>query len=82
MKIIAKTTVGHEFFYNPRTARKVSDRSADYICKVVNEYKFLLDTGRNECWHVYDIDKYDTAYDYAMFQSFTVRNGIVTARNY
>ena len=82
MKIIAKTKIGQEFFYNPMTARKVSDRSADYIWSVVNEYKYLLDTGRNESWHVYEIDKYCQAYDFAMLQSFTIRNGIVTARNY
>ena len=82
MKIIAKTVKGREFMYNPKTARKVSERSANYICNVVNEYKYLLGSADNECWHIYDIDKYDIAYDYAMFQSFTVRNGIVTARNY
>lgn len=48
MFILAKTTAGREFMYKPATARKVSARSADIILKVVNEYKFLLDTDRGE----------------------------------
>lgn len=82
MKIIAKTIEGKEFFYNAKSARKVSERSANKICNIVNQYKFLLDTSKNEKWHIYDIDKYDIAFEYAQFQSFTIRNGIVTARNY
>lgn len=82
MKVVAKAVKGKEYLYNPRSARKVSARSAEYVCKVVNEYKFLLGSADNEVWHIYDIDEYDTAYDYAMRQSFTVRNGVVTARAY
>ena len=81
MKIIAKTRAGQEFLYDAMSARRVSARSADYICKVVNEYKFLLGTDPAECWHVYEIDQYDKAYYYSCFQRFTVRNGIVTAKN-
>lgn len=81
MKIIAKTQKGMEFLYNPKTARRVSEKSANKICAIVNEYKYLLGSGKNECWHVYDIDKYSTAYEYAQFQEFRIRNGIVTAVN-
>ena len=82
MKIIAKTYKGKEYLYIPRTARKVSARSAEKILKVVNDYKFLLDESKNEIWHVYDVDEYDAAYYYAGRQAFTIRNGIVTARAY
>lgn len=59
-----------------------SARSAETILKIVNEYKFLLDETKNETWHIYEIDKYDMAYQYAQFQAFTIRKGIVTARAY
>ena len=80
MKVIAKAIKGQEFFYNARSARKVSERSAKVILDIVNEYRFQLK--ENEVWHIYDVDQYDAAYDYAQFQSFTIRNGIVTARAY
>lgn len=82
MKIIAKTIKGQEFCYNARSARKVSAASAEKICKIVNEYKYLLGTNDGEIWHVYDIDCYSKAWDYAQYQAFTIRNGVVTARNY
>lgn len=81
MTIIAKTRIGREYMYIPRTARKVSKKSAHVICDIVNQYKKLLDTAENECWHVYEIDQYDLAYDFAKYQSFTMRNGIVKAVN-
>ena len=82
MYIIAKTIKGREFMYNPKTARRVSARSAKTILEVVNRYSFLLDTERGEIWHIYEVDKYDIAYDYAQFQAFTIRKGIVSARAY
>ena len=80
MTILAKTRAGKEFLYNAASARKVSKASAQKICDIVNENGFLLKDG--ELWHIYNIDKYDTAYNYANFQSFTIRKGIVTARAY
>ena len=82
MKIIAKTIPGKEFMYNPKTARKVSAKSAKIILDIVNEYKFLIEDSSKEIWHIYDIDEYDTAYFYANRQAFTIRNGIVTAKVY
>lgn len=81
MIIIAKTKLGQEYLYMPRTARKVSKKHAHTICDIVNQYKYLLDTNRDECWHVYEISEYDAAFDFAQYQSFTIKNGIVTARN-
>jgi len=82
MKVIAKTIKGKEFCYNARSARKVSERSAEKILKIVNDHKFLLNTEKGEIWHIYDIDQYSVAYDFAQNQAFTIRNGIVTARAY
>ena len=76
MKIVAKSVKGPEFMYNGKSAHKVSEASAKYICDILNEYKYKLN--ENEVWFIHDVDKYDTvAYDYAQFQSFTVRKGIV-----
>lgn len=73
--IIAKTHPGQEYLYSAKSAHKVSKASAQLICKVCNQYQFKLNPG--ECWHVYEVGKYESAYDYAQFQKFTVRNGIV-----
>lgn len=75
MKIVAKSVKGHEFMYNPTSAHEVSNNSAEYICKVLNNYRFNLKG--DETWFIHDVDKYDRAYDYAMYQRFTVRNGVV-----
>lgn len=75
MKIIAKSVKGQEFMYIANTAHKVSEASAQYICKILNDYNFRLK--ENEVWFIHDVDRYDLAYDYAQFQRFTVRNGIV-----
>jgi len=80
MKIIAKTRIGSEYLYSASSARKVSARSAETILKVVNEMRWRLKDG--ETWHIYDVDEYSAAYDYAQYQAFTIRNGIVTARCY
>lgn len=80
MKVLAKTIKGQEYLYSARSAHKVSARSAKTILDIVNEYRFQLK--ENEVWHIYDVGQYDAAYDYAQFQSFTIRNGVVTARAY
>ena len=77
MKIIAKTTIGNEFVYSARTAGLVSAKSADKICKIVNEHKSLLGAKENEIYYVYDIDEYSIAYQYAQFRKFVIRNGAV-----
>lgn len=75
MTIVAITHPGQEYLYYSRSAHKVSKASASYILKVLNQYKHKLHDG--ECWHVYTVDRYDNAFDYAMYQRFSVRNGIV-----
>ena len=80
MKVIAKSIKGREFLYDASSARKVSERSAEKILKVVNDMRWTLKD--NEVWHIHDVDSYDNAYYYARNQAFTIRNGIVTARCY
>lgn len=82
MKIIAKTIIGNEFLYSAKSARKVSAKSAEKILSVVNEHKSLLGLKENEIFHIYDVNEYDDAFYYAQKQSFIIRNGIVSAKNY
>ena len=75
MKIIAKSVKGQEFLYSAKTAHKVSNASANAICKALNDAKFELKEG--ETWHVHDVDQCDNAYQYAEWQAFTRRNGAI-----
>lgn len=77
MTVLAITKAGNEYLYNARTAHKVSKRSAEKICKIVNDCGYRIKDG--EAWHCYEVGKYDTAYDYAETQRFTIRNGLVKA---
>lgn len=73
MKIVAVAVKGQEFLYNPKTAHKVSAKSAERITENLNENLFRLK--ENEIWYLYDVDRYDRAFDYAESQSFVIRNG-------
>lgn len=73
MKIVAKSVKGHEFMYSAKSAHKVSERSANLICKALNSANYDLKDG--ETWFVHDVNQYDSAYDYASYQAFTRRNG-------
>ena len=75
MFVVAKSVKGHEYMYSAKTAHKVSKASANYICKVLNEYNFNLKEG--EVWHVHEVGTLDNAYDFAQIQKFTNRKGIV-----
>ena len=80
MLVLALSKVGKEYSYLPKTARQVSKTSAQKICDVANEYKFLFNNHSGYHWHIHEVDRYDIAYDYAQYQKFTIRKGIVTAR--
>lgn len=75
MLVLAKTIKGKEFIYNPNSARQVSKASAENICKVVNERKYLLNNP-GECWYIYNVDRYDNAY--YTNKAFRIRCGIIT----
>ena len=79
MLIIAKGIKGAEFFYDATTAHKVSKASAEKICKIVNDYKYKLKADDKHIWHIYEVWDIDSAYDYAQYQSFSIRNGVVSA---
>lgn len=79
MKILALSVKGKEYLYDASSARRVSARSAETICKIVNDCKFRINDD-SKVWYVHDIDEYDAAYIYACNRSFTIRNGVVTAR--
>lgn len=83
MKILAKTIKGQEFIYSPKTAGRVSERNAQKVCDIVNQFKTLLGCNDNECYHVYDVSEYDNAYWYAQNRRFILhKDGTVSVKNY
>ena len=80
MLVIAKSVKGKEYMYDPRSAGKVSKRNAEVICKVCNDFKFLLNN-ENEAWHIHEVGEFDLAYDYAQFREFRIKNGVVKVVN-
>lgn len=79
MYILAITHPDTPYFFKSSSAHEVSKRSASVICRIVNENKEKLGTKADEVWHIYEIDKYDSAYYHAQFQKFTIRKGLVKA---
>lgn len=77
MLVLAMSKKGSEFLYNPKTACKVSKASAKTICDIVNKCQFAYSKYPGSVWQIHEVDKYDTAFDYAQYQKFTIRNGIV-----
>lgn len=76
MYILALTQKGAEFIYNLSTAHQVSKNSAEKIKDTLNQLKYKI-KNEGQIWFTYEVDKFDTAYSYAMFQRFTIRNGII-----
>lgn len=68
MTIVAQAHKGQEYMYTVNTAHKVSADKATKIAELLNQANYMLKDGM--VWWVYDVDKYDTAYDYAQFQRF------------
>lgn len=77
MLVLAMSKKDKEYLYIARTARQVSKASAQKICDIANENNFLFSCYPGYIWHIHEIDKYDTAFNYAQNQKFTIRNGIV-----
>ena len=76
MKVVAISVKGQEFFYSASSAHKVSERSADTICRILNKVGYMLNS-EDKVWHIHTVDQYDMAYQYAEYQHFTIRNGRV-----
>lgn len=72
MLIVAKTIKGQEFIYSSKSAHQVSKKSGKKICELLNKAKYQLYD--DVVWHLYNVDKYDNAFDYASFQSFKFIN--------
>ena len=75
---VAKSVKGKEFLYSAKSAHSVPKASSKIICSILNKVKYQLSD--NEVWFIHEIDKYDSAFDYASFQRFSIRNGIVKER--
>lgn len=61
MKLIAKTQKGTEFMHSKANAFFAPDSSANKICKIMNNTKFMLKS-ENEVWHVYNYDSTQEMY--------------------
>ena len=68
MTILAITRPGEEFLYKVATAHNVNQAKAKKIADMLNNAKYMLKDG--EIWYPYEVDEYDTAYDFAQFQRF------------
>lgn len=78
MLVIAKSVPGHEFLYDARTAHKIPKSTAEKVKHILNTCNYKLK--KNETWFIHEVDKYDTAFDYAQFQSFYFRKGTLFER--
>ena len=76
-KFVALAIPGREFWYSSNSAHAVPAASAEYICKILNQYKFKGADGVNRVWHIYECEGYDDIRLPLSFQKFTVRKGIV-----
>ena len=77
MLVAALSVKGQEFFYKANTARKVSRASGQKIVDIANECQFLFSAYPGHVWYLHEVDQYDVAFDFAQYQKFTIRNGIV-----
>ena len=73
MKIVAISVQGQEFLYKGRTAHRVSERSSETICELLNKVRYQL--GNGEVWFIHEIDQNNNAYGFALNQKFTLRMG-------
>ena len=73
MVILAKAIRGQEYLYSAKSAHEVSKAKAEKIKEVLNGLRWNLKD--NEVWHVFEVDGYDSSFDYATYQSFRVYKG-------
>lgn len=77
MLVLAMSKKDSEYLYIANTACKVSKASAKTICEILNKCQFAYSKYPGSVWYIHEVDKYDTAFDYAQYQKFTIRKGIV-----
>ena len=69
--VLVKCVKGREYMYSPASAHYVSTRkAADMIADALNKIAYDLDTLHT--WRPMQCDRYDTAYNYAELQRFTL----------
>ena len=78
MLIAAITKEGQEYCYKAKSAHKISKESGKTIVDMLNDKKIALKNG--EKWHIYEIEKYDIAFDYAAGQRFYIMRGYLKRR--
>lgn len=79
MTIIARTLKGHEYLYSIGSAHAVTKSKAEQIKNMLNAYQYGITP--EQAWHIYDVNEFDKAYDYAMFQRFTLhKDGRLTEK--
>lgn len=77
MLVLAKSLKGRDFYYSPRSAHRVSKRSANIIADILNEKVNVVD---NFEWVVHEVGYLSEAYAWAEGQSFVIRKGIVSEK--
>ena len=77
MLVLAKSLKGRDFYYSPRSAHRVSKRSAKTIAGILNENVNVVD---NFEWTTHEVGCLSEAYAWSESQSFVIRKGIVTER--
>lgn len=77
MLVLAKSLKGRDFFYSPRSAHRVSKRSAKTIAGILNEKVNVVD---NFEWTTHEVGHLSEAYAWAESQSFVIRKGIVSEK--
>lgn len=77
MLVLAKSLKGRDFYYNPRSAHRVSKRSAKTIADILNAKVNVVD---NFEWTTHEVYNLSEAYAWAESQSFAIRKGIVSEK--
>lgn len=80
MFIVAKTNKGTEYLYDVLSSHKVSKAAKNIICNSLNDNKYNIKN--NEIWHIYEIDKYDNAYDVASYQEMKLYKNRIRIYSY
>ena len=69
--VVVKCEKGREFLYSAASAHHVATKkAAAIIADELNKIDYDLKAG--QVWRLMECDKYNTAYDYAEFQKFTL----------
>ena len=77
MLVLAKSLKGRNLYYSPRSAHRVSKRSAKTIAGILNEKVNVVD---NFEWTTHEVGFLSEAYAWAESQSFVIRKGIVSEK--